>query len=151
VKILVDFPPNIAEIEALVPDVRERKGVLFAYGDAVYNPSGVAIPTWLVKHEEVHLKQQAEFTPDPARWWEMYLADGGFRLQEELPAHQAEWKEFCRHEKRREARARYLTYISERLAGPLYGRLITVAGARAKIAGQGKVALARLLPQGGKG
>lgn len=145
-KIEIAFPPNIAEVEKLVPGIRDIKGVLFAFGDTVFNPSGVPIPAWLVAHEQVHLDRQT----DPATWWHRYLTDAEFRFAEELPAHQAEWKEFKRHVKSREQRARYLLMMAQRLSGPLYGRLCSVASARAKIEGGSKVRAAMLLPQAGK-
>ena len=129
-KITVGFPPNIEEIEKLVPGVKEMSGVLFAWADTVFNPSGIEIPEWLVEHEQVHLNRQSG---DPATWWHRYLTDGAFRLAEELPAHRVEWKAFKRRVKNREVRACYLASISARLAGPLYGRLLTTAAAKAKI------------------
>lgn len=146
-KIIPDFPPNVADIEALVPGLRETKGLIFAHGGAVYNPSGTHLPEWILAHEQVHLDRQGDLS---SSWWKRYLADPEFRFAEELPAHRVEWKVFCRHEKRREARARYLNFMAQRLAGPLYGRLVTMAAARAKIAGSA-VDVVRLLPQVGKG
>lgn len=129
-KIIDAWPPNIEEIESLVPDVRATKGVIFAYGDAVYAPGQPDLPQPIKDHEAVHLERQAG---DPATWWRRYIVDPDFRFAEELLAHRAEWKSFKRVVKNREKRAQYLAFMAARLAGPLYGRLVSTAAARAKI------------------
>lgn len=122
-QIVVGIPPNYAAIKARFPDC-ERKGVLFTYGETLYNPSGVSIPRELIVHEAVHSLRQRE--PGPARWWERYLSESFFMLDEELYAHHAEYKACL---KRHGPRPRDLQRIAERLSGPLYGNALTYAQA----------------------
>lgn len=109
-KVLTLFPPNYREVNAAF-NIR-GKGVIFAWGDTIYNPSRVKIPPELIAHETVHgLRQNG----DPAGWWKRYIADPAFRLDEEIPAHQAEYRVSGK-----------LDAIAARLSGPLYGNLISL-------------------------
>lgn len=121
-------PPMFAEIDAAF-GVR-GKPVIFAFGDAIYNPLGIAIPPPLVAHEAVHGQRQGT---NPAAWWQRYIAEPDFRLAEEIPAHQAEYRAFCAANTTGPARNRRrmaLHAIAKRLASPLYGSLITYERAR---------------------
>jgi len=112
-----DQPPNYDEIVAEIPRAAED-GVIFAYHPAVYVPSGRPLPVPLLVHEQVHLEQQAE---DPVGWWKRYLEDLEFRFEQEMQAHQAEYRAYCELHKDRNARSCYLGMIARRLAGSLYG------------------------------
>lgn len=120
-KIIKGYPPNYKEIRGVLPAAREP-GVLFCYGDCIYNPSGEKIPPWLIKHEEVHERQQAA-VGGPEAWWRMYLTDPAFRYAQELEAHVVEWaayKDKAPFPTRKE-RERYLEAIARRLSSRLYG------------------------------
>lgn len=124
------FPPNIEAIIERFPVVRELPGVIFAWDGIIFNPSGGHLEPWLVEHEKVHFKQQNR---DPEGWWERYLKDTEFRLEQELEAHRVEYRVFCRHNKDRNQRARYLSMIAGRLAAPMYGNVISRAEAARRI------------------
>jgi hypothetical protein len=126
-EIVEDFPPNIAEIREVFP-LKGRE--LFAYGDIIYNPSGLNIPNELIAHECVHQEQQGENVED---WWKKYLTDPAFRYIMELEAHQIEYQVFCDSEKDRNVRAKYLMAIASRLASPLYGKIVSLKEARKQI------------------
>jgi hypothetical protein len=113
-KVLNLFPPNWREINAAFK-VR-GKGVIFCYGGAIYNPQRVPIGPELIAHERVHSARQGS---SPDDWWRRYIADLEFRLSEEIPAHRAEL-----------AVSGDLDRIARRLAGPLYGSLVSVERAR---------------------
>lgn len=107
-----------------------RQGVLYSWGDKIYNPSGVEVPAWLVLHEKVHFDQQTEMrnpheTLDSAvrRWWGMYIRSMAFRLLMEIPAHQVEYAAYITLNK--DKKKRYLNDIASRLSGPLYGYMLT--------------------------
>lgn len=109
------------------------KRVIFAWGDAIYNPMGVDITPELHAHEGVHWDRQGSA---PETWWKFYIADPQFRLNEELPAHEAEYREFCRNNRtgnRRNRRRLYLHQLAARLSSPLYGGLISYVEARKRI------------------
>lgn len=130
--LLEGYPPNIAKIEAVFGDVVWAKGVVFAYGDAVYNPGGVELDEPLRAHEQVHCEQQSTWS-SPEAWWDLYLANPSFRLDQEMTAHRAEYQAFCRITRSREYRATRLRQIAGRLSGPLYGKLITYDEAKRAI------------------
>jgi hypothetical protein len=113
--IIIDRPPNFEQIKVAFPRA-ENPGVVFAYGDRIYNPSGNVIPPALIAHEEVHLNRQRD--AGPIYWWDRYLTDSEFRYTEELLAHVAEFK----HQRGsdRNASARLLLSTALRLVAPLY-------------------------------
>lgn len=104
---------------------------IFCWGDIIYNPGGNHIPDYLVAHEKVHRDQQGD---DIEGWWELYLEDAEFRLSQEMEAHIKEYRVFCLKYKLRKHREAYLKIIAERLASPMYGEVITVEEAMARIA-----------------
>jgi hypothetical protein len=85
-KILMREPPNFDKIDAVFKV--KGKPVIFAYGDAIYNPMCVPVATQIAAHEGIHLKQQIEMGPEA--WWDRYLSDVRFRYQEEFVAHAME-------------------------------------------------------------
>jgi hypothetical protein len=113
--IINGLPPNFEQVHAAFPRA-DQPGVLFAYYPNIHNPSGIVVPPALVAHEEVHLHRQRD--AGPTQWWYQYLTDNGFRYNEELLAHVAEFK----HQKNgdRNASARLLTATALRLVAPLY-------------------------------
>jgi hypothetical protein len=74
-------------------------------------------------HEEIHEKQHAQIAPE--RWWERYIAEPDFRLEQELPAHVMEYRAYCRRHTDQGARMRCLRELARRLSGPLYAQLLT--------------------------
>lgn len=122
-KLIFDFPPNYDQIVAAVGPL--PPSVVFAYGDAVYSPSGAELPADLVAHEEVHLRQQAEIG-GPEVWWERYLADRDFRLEQELEAYRVQ---IAFHGDRAARRACFRR-VARDLARPMYGSLVSAEQAR---------------------
>lgn len=123
-------PPLIDEIDAAF-GVR-GKPILFAFGDKIYNPAGVDVPPEIVVHETVHGERQGD---DVFGWWRRYIADPVFRLEEELPAHVAEFQELCtlqasRWVSHRNMRRTLAAHVARKLSAPLYGRLVTFDAAR---------------------
>lgn len=128
VKVKEEFPPNIDKIREAGIQLSGKE--IFAYRKTIYNPSGGQLTKWLVAHEKVHFKQQGD---DTEGWWDRYLVDIDFRLDQELEAHRAEYKHFCYVYKSREQRVRFLSEIALRLSGPLYGGKISHLGAMGAI------------------
>ena len=119
VEVVIGYPPNIDAIRAQFPITGQE---IFAWAGIIYNPSGNPLPTWLVDHEKVHFKQQ---DGNPEAWWDRYIIDEEFRLEQELEAHRVEYRSFCRQNKDRNSRARYLHQMANRLAAPMYGGIIS--------------------------
>ena len=127
VKIVPTFPPNIEAIRARFPITGFE---IFAWDGTIYNPSNNMLPEWLIEHEKVHFRQQ---DGDPESWWARYISDDQFRLDQELEAHRVEYRVFCRYQKDRNKRSKYLMSIASRLASPMYGKLLPVAEAMKRI------------------
>lgn len=113
------FPPNIHKIAEVFP-AAVKEGVIFAYGDRIFNPSGIQIPPSLLDHERVHCERQRMMGVDA--WWNKYLVDPKFRYEEELLAHRAEYAKASEGANRQQRRY-HLHHIAKRLASPLYGRV----------------------------
>ena len=111
------------------------KPVIFAWGDTIYNPEGVPLSKELHAHEEIHGARQLAHLPDDEHlagvegWWQRYIADAGFRLLEEIPAHHAEYRAFCKRHAGTSARQNALRAIASKLASPLYGGLVSTGAA----------------------
>lgn len=128
--VVCGLPPNFKDIVAVFPDAR-RIGVIFAYGDTVYVNGRSSIPPELRSHEAVHLQRQNAIGVDV--WWQRYLADLPFRLEEEVMAHRAEYGTVRALIKDRNQVAACLDGMAKRLASPLYGKMISYHDARRRI------------------
>lgn len=118
-KIEIANPPMFDEILKVFPKAA-GPGVIFAWGDTIFNPSGILIPPALLAHEEVHGCRQLTRHDQVKQWWAEYLADPEFRYNEELHAHAAELNSLKRSIKDRNQRARLMQATAVRLLAPLY-------------------------------
>lgn len=125
---VINYPPNIEEIRKVF---KLPKGVIFTYGNTIYNPHSIRLTKPLLAHEEIHSIQQREY--GIVTWWDRYLIDPEWRLGQELEAHRAEYRKFCELSFSREKRNKFLFEIASRLASPLYGKLVTIRNAMAAI------------------
>jgi hypothetical protein len=116
-KIVRDYPPNILAIDAHFHTM--GKPILYAYGDAIYNPQGIHVDDSLLAHEAVHMMHQAKDGPEP--WWQKYIEDQEYRYAEELAAHKVEFAVVASQIADRNARAKLLMAIAAKLVAPLYG------------------------------
>lgn len=114
-KIVEKYPPNIRAIKSMFA---LPVGVVFAYGDTIYNPSGEKLSEAIIAHEEVHQGQQGE---DVKGWWERYLVDAHFRFHQELQAHRKEYQVMLAHAPSRNFRRLALSHIAHKLSAPMYG------------------------------
>lgn len=124
ITVVHERPPNFDAIAAAFPFVKDRKGVLFTYWPAVYNPDRVHISPWLAEHEATHVEQQRAIGA-PA-WWERYLVDKAFRLEEEAAAMVAEYLAFCASTPapNRARRAEFIDVLASKLSSLVYGYMI---------------------------
>lgn len=139
-RIAYEEPPNIEAIRARFGGAL-TPATIYAYGSTIYVPggrakvgslhvpAGVEIPHPLIVHEETHFDQQAAIG-GPGAWWERYLADDAFRLEQEVEAYRAQLAAVPGRPERR----RLLAEVVKTLASPLYGRVVTKAQARALLA-----------------
>ncbi len=118
-KIKQENPPNY---ELLSQVFKVTKDNMFCYGDTIYNPNGCFIDEILIKHEEVHSRQQGS---DPDKWWQRYILDSAFRFCQELEAYQVQFKEYKKVFKDRNKQARILDVLAQDLSSPTYGNVCT--------------------------
>lgn len=119
-KVVKETPPNYEEI-CKVFDIRGSKSIVFTYGDTIYNPGGGKISKHLLVHEKVHIKQQGD---NPAGWWDRYLVDKKFRLDQEVEAYRKQWRHILRNNHNLKERAFLLNKIAGDLSGPIYGNVV---------------------------
>ena len=113
--------------------IYDRRDVVFAWGDKLYNPYELAIPGHILAHEAVHGGRQGSREPEIRDWWKQYMESHAFRFAEELAAHRAEYIHLMRNAPRKQRRSA-LKQVAERLSSPLYGRMVSPSQARKVIA-----------------
>jgi hypothetical protein len=129
-KVVKDFPPNYNEI-ADVFNIKDKKGIVFTYGDTIYCPFKKGkIPEHLKVHEKVHMRQQGN---DPASWWKRYLVDEEFRLRQEVEAYRKQYKFFKSRNHDLEEQKGFLEKIASDLSGEIYGNVISKEEAKKEI------------------
>lgn len=132
IKIITERPPNFKQIKAVFP-LASIPNVIFAYHNAIYNPSGGELSDHIIAHEAVHLERQGFNEIESILWWCLYLEDVGFRYNEELYAHRAEYHSAFAAAKNRNHKRKALREISKKLAAPLYGNMVNKKQAQADI------------------
>ena len=125
-KILKVYPPNYPEIVKAFPYIKGRHGMVFAWHSVIYNPSGCTLPPDVIAHEEVHCSRQYR---DVTLWWDMYLVNPAFRLQEEVLAYRAQITFVKEHYRAKNGKA-IIDRCVDSLAGKMYGSLVTKDEAR---------------------
>jgi len=126
-QIIHEFPPLYSYI-ADAFRISDRQDVIFSFGPELYNPYGVLISPEVMLHESVHSDRQGR-GQDVLDWWERYITDAKFRLEEEVVAHRAEYIWLLTNGNRRERRIAS-KHIALKLASPIYGPMVTPGMAR---------------------
>lgn len=125
-KIVMNYPPNIEEIKKVATI---RKGTIFTYGDTIYSPSTASLPDHLIKHEETHMQQQT----NPDEWWQRYLTDVEFRIEQEVEAYHNQY-EFYKNEVRDTIKQQQLLMsLAADLSSDMYGGIISFEDAMKRI------------------
>jgi hypothetical protein len=114
-----EYPPNIEEIKKTFT---LTKGIIFTYGDTIFNPDDMAIDIHLLTHERRHSVQQGD---NPKDWWERYLVDEPFRFYQELQAYQDQYQSAKRSSNNRELVNAYAVRCAQDLGSGIYGNMIT--------------------------
>ena len=126
-EIVFDNPPNIKAIQQVL-EIGDAK-MIFCYGNVIYNPYKLEIADHLKIHELVHSGQQGN---NPEKWWERYLKDSEFRLNQELEAYQRQYDFAKQWIKDRNVLARFLYQIANDLSS-LYKVNISLGEAQKQI------------------
>jgi hypothetical protein len=131
-QISLHYPPNIERIRSNL-DIKEKKGIVFTYGDTIYNPDHGDIDQALLVHEATHSLQQKKIGVE--EWWDFYFADDDFRLRQEVEAYQNQYAEICRATKDRNRQARHLHQLAQDLSSDMYGSIVSHSEAKKLIIG----------------
>ena len=126
-KILNEQPPILDKL--LKAGLKPRETTVFAYGDTLYNPSGVPIPPDILVHEQAHIRQQK----DNKDFLDKYLNDKEYRLKVEVEAFREQYKFVCEMLKDRNYRAKCLHSLAQQLSSEVYGKIINYSEAINKI------------------
>lgn len=118
-KIVIAYPPNYEEIKKAF---NPPKTVVFTYGDTIYNPNNGLIGTDLMIHEGTHEIQQSL---DPKKWWDRYLIDPQFRVDQEIEAYHNQYKYLKDMIKDRNQLFRHLHRLASDFSSPIYGGCIS--------------------------
>lgn len=124
------FPPNIEKIRAVFPDIAWR--AVFTYGDTLYiqdNKEEDIVPHLHI-HEETHVMQQGN---NPEDWWDRYLTDVEFRLQQEIEAYGRQYAYVKSHTRGDTTHKQVLFMLAGDLSSPMYGNLLDHNKAEASI------------------
>ena len=126
-KIVKEYPPNIDKIRE---KFKLHEGVIFTYGDTIYNPDGGFIDRALEIHEETHTKQQGNNIEE---WWDKYLTDDEFRLSQEVEAYRNKYKKMKSNIKDVNKLNFRLDLIAKDLASEMYGSIVSYEEAKSLI------------------
>ena len=129
--VIIAQPPNLKDIQKAFPAIVGKKGIVYTYGNLIFNPDGGEIDEPLQFHEATHSLQQDGLGVE--RWWHCYLTDPGFRLQQEIEAYQNQYRRYCELVKDRNRRAVFLNRIAVDLSSSQYGNIIDLHSARQRI------------------
>lgn len=137
-QIIIAEPPNIEAIDRAFHT--RGRAIVYAWGEKIYNPTGVVIEPQILAHEAVHgYRQLQRAVQDDDEsilvWWDRYINEAPFRLQEEVLAHRAEFVALAARTSDRNAKNRYMLHVAAKLAAPLYGHITTQRHARRLLKG----------------
>lgn len=119
-KIKTKYPPNINKIKEKFGNIPNN--LVFTYKNILYSPSGRNISKDLKVHEKVHIKQQGDNSDS---WWNKYLNDESFRLNQELEAYKKQYNFFKNTCKIKSRIPQFLNKIASDLSGTIYGNIIS--------------------------
>jgi hypothetical protein len=126
-KIIQKNPPNFDEIVKTF-DISKSEP-LFTYAPDIYNPHKSPISPDLMLHEMVHIKQQGD---NPKEWWDKYLTDKKFRLEQEVEAYGIQFASL-KSVVRDDISKQFLTRFAVVLSSPMYGSMLSLQEAESKI------------------
>jgi hypothetical protein len=102
-----------------------EKYTIFTYGDAIYNPAGLTLLAETIAHEEHHMKQQREIEGGPDAWWDRFIRDAMWRIQQEAQAYKVQYDFVCKSKKSTTGRLHKLVAYAGILGGSAYGNVVT--------------------------
>lgn len=119
--------PNIYDVLHNKFGVEWDNGIIITVYPYVY--CKFELPPDKIVHESIHLRQQKAMTPQI--WWQKFLDDPSFRLEQEVEAHRREAQFIRKNIKDRNAAFHYVREIAQNLSSKIYGELVTYSEAMA--------------------
>lgn len=113
------------EIPAIYERLREKfgvdwdSGVIIACFPLVH--CKVALSADKIVHESVHLLEQEKMGVEI--WWDLFLSDQGFRLEQEVMAYRREAAFIRKNIKDRNVVAKFVHSMAATLSSPMYGSI----------------------------
>jgi len=103
--------------------ISKNDGIIITYGQTVY--CKYDLPEHLKTHEKTHIIQQRHMGVE--EWWNIYIANKSFRLNQELEAYRNQVKYLKEHteEMTRNERKGWFKKIATDLSGHIYGNMIS--------------------------
>lgn len=132
-KISNEKPPIWDEANAFFKLEELNLGTVFTFADTLYNPSDVPLSQDLIEHEMTHMHQQEQDPTVAKLWWQRYIADSVFRLDQEVEAYGRQYHHLRKNYKDRNKLAKMLWNMATALSGPMYGKIVTHSEAMRRI------------------
>lgn len=107
-------------------DIDWDSGVIITYGNKVYSKYELS-PLKKI-HELTHVRQQLAYGVQ--KWWNEYVENTKFRLEQELEAYRNEIAGLFNRTKDREFRHRYVAQCAKDLSSGMYGNVIEFMNAK---------------------
>ena len=129
-ELVSEYPPCYEAVHKELP-LANPKTSAFTYGNKIYVPEQKTdqIGATVLQHETQHSEQQDKIG-SPEAWWEKWIADKEFRLEQEGEAYARQYWFFCANKKDRNARARMLHHLCANMSGDMYGRMCSYEEAK---------------------
>lgn len=124
-----DVPPNWEEVSKKF-DLKKEDPIFYTYGNTLYSPALLEPSPDLIVHETTHAEQQGV---SPELWWQRYLLDPEWRVEQEAEAYGNQFEFVCRTIKDRNRRDKVLRQLAGFLSGKMYGSAISGSEAYHKI------------------
>lgn len=109
------LPPNFKQIELYVSSgaFEPAKGEIYPYAPYIFNPNKTYIDAPLLVHMITHILQQEKM--GVKAWWDKYLRDKSFRLEQEIEAFQTQYRELKKEVSDRERLYKITYYMAKDL------------------------------------
>ena len=127
-KIVEKFPPNWTQIQ-LALKIKDKP--IFCYGDTIYNPYKEEVTPDRHYHEYIHSEQQEKIGIQ--NWWEQYLTNTDFRLNQELEAYGEQLIWVKKHVTDRKFIQMMLENYADALSSGTYGNMLEYGEAESKL------------------
>lgn len=120
--------PSIYETLHKKFGVEWERGLIITYGETVY--CNYVLDAFKIAHEATHVKQQLSYTEGVVGWWDRYLIDIPFRLNQELEAYQNEVFAIKATFMKKQKKAQLINQVCKDLSSYIYGNIISYDEAR---------------------